>query len=96
MSAVPNPIIVPMTVSIDSLVVPMTVATNTESVGMETGFVVVSGLSPHYAGEYEFAPTAEQQTIAINGMIADADIIIDPIPSNYGLITWNGLGIRVS
>ena len=96
MSAVPNPIIVPMTVSIDSLVVPMSVATNTESVGMETGFVVVSGLSPHYSGEYEITPTAEQQTIAINGMVADADIIIDPIPSNYGLITWNGTTLTVS
>lgn len=49
-----------------------------------------------YGGEYTFTPTAETQTIAINGRIALHNITIDPIPGNYGLITWNGSYLTVS
>ena len=43
-----------------------------------------------YAGEYEFTPTEQTQTIAINNRKAMANIVINPIPSNYGKITWTG------
>lgn len=49
-----------------------------------------------YTGEYEFTPSAETQTIPIYGKVASADIVINPIPSNYGLITWNGSVLTVS
>lgn len=49
-----------------------------------------------YEGEYTFTPAAEAQTIAINGKVALHDITIDPIPSNYGLITWNGSYLTVT
>ena len=49
-----------------------------------------------YDGDYEFTPTLEEQTIMIADKTATADIIINPIPSNYGLITWNGSTITVS
>lgn len=49
-----------------------------------------------YTGAYEFVPTAEAQTISIDHKLAEQDIIIDPIPSNYGLITYNGSIITVS
>ena len=51
---------------------------------------------PVYAGAYEFTPTQNAQTIAISGLKAAQDIIIDPIPSNYGLVTWNGSFLRIS
>ena len=51
---------------------------------------------PLYTGPYEFTPTQSTQTIAIDGMRADRDVTINPIPSNYGLITWNGSVLTVS
>lgn len=49
-----------------------------------------------YTGEYEFTPTRETQTIEIANKKATADIIIKPIPKNYGLVTWNGSVLTVS
>ena len=54
-----------------------------------------SSLIP-YAGEYEFTPADEAQTIPIYGKTATRDIVINPIPSNYGKITWNGSTLTVS
>lgn len=49
-----------------------------------------------YSGPYQVTPTQEQQVLSISGRQATEDIIIDPIPSNYGLITWNGSVLTVS
>lgn len=49
-----------------------------------------------YIGQYEFTPADEQQTINIKKKVATDNIIINPIPSNYGKIAWDGVGIRVS
>ena len=49
-----------------------------------------------YDGEYEFTPTEDTQTISIENKMATQDITINPIPSNYGRITWNGMTITVS
>ena len=49
-----------------------------------------------YDGEYEFTPTEDTQTVSIENKMAVQDITINPIPSNYGLITWNGSTITVS
>lgn len=52
--------------------------------------------SPPFTGAYTYTPTQETQTIPIDGLKAIQDITIEPIPSNYGLITWNGSTITVS
>ena len=49
-----------------------------------------------YAGAYEFTPSDETQTISISGMVAERNITINPIPQNYGLVTWNGAFLTVS
>lgn len=54
-----------------------------------------AGIVP-YEGEYEFTPSDSAQAIQIEGMKAGANIIINPIPSNYGLITWDGTILTVS
>jgi len=54
-----------------------------------------TGVVP-YEGEYEFTPSQETQTIDIGNKMAMADITINPIPNNYGLITYNGSIITVS
>ena len=49
-----------------------------------------------YDGPYEFTPTEDTQTIEIEHLMATQDIVIDPIPYNYGLITWSGSTLKVS
>lgn len=55
-----------------------------------------AGEAPVYTGPYEIAPTTEAQSVHVGGMAMREDLIIDPIPSNYGLITWNGSTLTVS
>lgn len=57
--------------------------------------IVISG-GDIYTGAYELTPTTETQTIPISGKTASRNITINPIPSNYGLITWNGSTLTVS
>ncbi len=49
-----------------------------------------------YEGPYEFTPTQEAQTVLIENELAEQNITINPIPNNYGLITYNGSTITVS
>ena len=58
-------------------------------------FVVVSS-TDQYTGPYEFTPTDQTQTVEIATLQAIQDITINPIPNNYGLITWNGSVLTVS
>ena len=49
-----------------------------------------------YTDTYEVTPSDETQTLQTNGLRMLGNVTINPIPSNYGRIAWNGLGIRVS
>lgn len=59
----------------------------TLSGGLSVG---TAGSAPIYDGPYEFTPTQETQVVEIANQQAAQDIIINPIPSNYGLITRDG------
>ena len=49
-----------------------------------------------YAGSYEVTPTAYTQTLNTTDKILTQDIIINPIPSNYGLVTWDGNTLTIT
>lgn len=49
-----------------------------------------------YEGVYVFTPSNEVQTAPTAYMTLMGDITINPIPSNYGLITYDGSVITVS
>ena len=49
-----------------------------------------------YEGEYTITPSAETQVLATRNLRMTGDITVNPIPSNYGLITWNGAILMVS
>lgn len=51
---------------------------------------------PTYRGAYEVTPNATQQILSTKYMRMEEDVVINPIPSNYGLITWNGSTLTVS
>lgn len=47
-------------------------------------------------GEYEITPSNETQTLATKDKAMRENLVINPIPNNYGLITYNGYEIRVT
>ena len=61
-------------------------------------FENVQEVSPaeYYEGSYNVTPTQAQQVLPTQGLVSLHDFVIEPIPSNYGLITWNGSTLTVS
>ena len=51
---------------------------------------------PAYTGQTEVTPSAETQTLETKNLRMTDDIVINPIPSNYGRIDWNGQFLQVS
>ena len=71
---------------------------NASTMGVSLGHQAVREFMERdpYTGSYEITPSAEAQTLATSGKRMTADLIINPVPSNYGLITWNGAYLTVS
>lgn len=74
----------------------MSVATTEVSFPMTVGATYSMSDTPVYDGAYVFTPSSETQSISIRGKKADHDIVINPVPSQYGRITWNGSSLTVS
>lgn len=49
-----------------------------------------------YDGQTVITPSDTEQVLHTDGLIVPSDIIIEAIPNNYGLITWNGSTLTVS
>lgn len=65
----------------------------------DSSFVVSMGesfLPEHYQGETTVSPSADIQVLDTMGKVLDENITVQPIPNNYGLITYNGSTITVS
>ena len=91
-----TPMIIPMTVS-GGGTIPFTMEQESELLSIQMdSFLRIRGAQEWYEGQYSFTPTNEAQTIEIEGKTAHQDIVIEKIPNNYGLITYNGSTITVS
>ena len=89
-----NPLVVPMTVVENTTAVTLRVA-QPEDISMTvTGVVYID--YPEYEGETEVTPGAEAHTLETNGTLLRSNITINPIPSNYGLVAWDGSVLTVS
>ena len=65
--------------------------------GIEGQLTIPSAvLPPSYEGTVEVTPGAEAQTLETANFYMRDNIIINPIPNNYGLITYNGSTITIS
>jgi hypothetical protein len=64
----------------------------------ESGIVtkVIGQDLPTYTGVTEVTPTTAEQVLDTSNKVVTRNIVINPIPSNYGLITWNGSTLTVS
>lgn len=49
-----------------------------------------------YIGAYAVTPSSEEQVLNTKDLRMTANIVVKPVPSNYGLITWNGSFLTVS
>lgn len=49
-----------------------------------------------YDGDYEYTPNGTTQIVEAKNLTLADNIIINPIPNNYGLITWDGSTLTVS
>ena len=71
----------------------MDVGFQTDSFEVDFSTNVQSG---DYSGPYEVTPSTQTQTLATANKTLSQNVVVKPIPSNYGLITWNGSTITVS
>lgn len=55
-----------------------------------------TGGYPIYSGATSFTPSQSAQVIQTDGFALESNITIQPIPSNYGLVTWDGSSLTVS
>lgn len=72
------------------------VADNNVPISLGVSTQIVAGASPAYDGPYSVTPSEAVQTLATTELRMTDNITINPIPNNYGLITWNGSTITVS
>lgn len=89
-------IAIPMRVSVSNVNLPVNVgATN---VGIPTNVATQYAMREGeiYEGSYVFTPSDEYQTIFTEDKTLIHDITINPIPQNYGRITYNGAIITVT
>lgn len=62
----------------------------------EVGRVIRYADVPTYYGEYTVTPSDVEQTLMTRELKMQDNVTINPIPSDYGHISWNGSVITVS
>lgn len=67
-----------------------------ECAGEVGAFMAIREGYPEYTGETVITPNLETQVLRTAQKSVLSNIVINPIPNNYGLITWNGSELTVS
>lgn len=62
----------------------------------EVRFRALQSIYERYEGEYTVTPQKTSQTLYTEGLIMSGNIVVNPIPNNYGLVTYNGFELTVS
>lgn len=75
--------------------VPLSVS-ESPGVSLDLGVPFIGGRLPDYTGPTTVTPTGTAQTLATAGRSLNQNIVVEPIPSNYGLVSWNGSVLTVS
>ena len=89
-------ITVPMQVSVSEVLLPVAVAVSAVDLPMQVAASYQMREGEIYDGPYEFTPSQETQTVETADKLLLENIVINPIPQNYGLVTYNGAIITVS
>ena len=88
-------ITIPATVIITQAPIPARATESAVSIPARAAAEYITTDAPPYTGPVTFTPTEEAQTIQIAGKAAEQDITINPIPSNYGKVSWDGTNIYI-
>lgn len=91
-----RPIEVALTVSESTNTYPLTAEDNVKVYPVTLSETIVAGNVPNYEGSYVVTPTRNQQVLYTADRRLLHNVIINPIPSNYGLVEWNGSALRIS
>ena len=69
-----------------------------DEVDVSFGFPIIREITGGeiYDGDYTAVPSTEDQVFQTRGKLMRTDFTVGKIPSNYGLITWNGSTLTVS
>lgn len=51
---------------------------------------------PDWEGPYEVTPSDSEQVLEVDGHAMRGNLVVNPIPSNWGRITWDGSTLTVS
>lgn len=91
-----KPHIVPMKVvsSLDEF--QMTVNADVVEIGTKAAADIRVTASDVYTGPYTVTPTEEPQILQTRNKLATENVVVDPIPTNYGRLTWTGNILTVS
>ena len=66
-----------------------------DAAALSIGGEVYGGSVPAYEGEYIVTPSELMQTLDTSGKRLAENVIVEPIPSNYGRISYSGSVITV-
>ena len=89
-------IAIPMQVAASEQAIPMSVAADHVQIPFSLGasYAMVAGET--YDGTYTVTPSAETQTLYTADKLMLYNVTINPIPSDWGHITWDGSVLTVS
>ena len=90
------PITVPLSVSSDTEALIVGVSSDSAAVPVQIGAAYGAGDYDLYDGPYTVTPGPQAQVLETAGKAMREDVTVEPIPTNYGLITWNGSFLTVS
>lgn len=67
-----------------------------EPVLISADVTVTHAQADYYEGEYSVIPQREEVTLSTKDKLLTDNVVVAPIPNNYGLITWDGSVLTVS
>lgn len=89
------PVRVKMKMAASRAVLAMTVSSDRVRVPTKLSVGYYASQYPGYSGEYAFTPGETEQTVPTAEKVLMHDLVIAPIPRNYGRIDYNGSIITV-
>lgn len=81
-------ITIPMTVSTGSVPIEMDVSSG--SIGIDAELSTEYHVYQNYRGRATVTPTNNYQVLYTKNRLMNQNIVVEPIPSNYGRIIWSG------
>lgn len=85
-----------MTIAAEAQEVPLQISETAQEYSMTLATAIEVIAAEPYLGPYTATPGPEAQELQTAGLQMLQNITIEPIPENYGRITWDGSTITVS